>query len=153
MDFFLHCWSMFHASQLPAYTACFRLPVKHSTGCSWGTFGGVEVFEPSRTLCSWRSSNHLLPLFQGWRGCMDLLSLVECYAILPEGVSVADSRSTTCSWILNQASCSWPRPVTWRGTCELGAIISRSSLLLCCFSILKWLENMDKQCFLQNPAF
>ena len=105
---FFFSWSMFDASQLPAYTACFRLPVKHSTGCSWGTFGGVEVFEPSHTLCSWRNSNHLLPLFQGWRGCMDLLSLVECYAILPEGVSVADSRSTTCSWILNQASCSWP---------------------------------------------
>ena len=101
-------WSMFDASPLPAYTACFRLSIKHSTGCSWGTFGGLEVFGPSCTLCSWKSSKHSLPLFQGWRGCMDFLSLVECYAILPEGLSVADSWNTTCSWILNQASCSWP---------------------------------------------
>ena len=39
---------------------------------------------------------------------MDILSLLECYAFLPESLSVADSWSTTCSWVLNQASCSWP---------------------------------------------
>ena len=38
-------WSIFDASQLPAYTACFRLPKKkkRSSGRSWGTFGGSEV--------------------------------------------------------------------------------------------------------------
>ena len=100
-------WSMFDASQLPANTACFRMPKKCSTGRSWGTFGRFEVFEPTRTLCSWRSSKHSVPFFQGWRAWMDLLSLVECYAFFPEDLSVADSRST-CSWVLNQASCSWP---------------------------------------------
>ena len=103
-------WSMFDASQLPVYTACFRLSIKRSTGRSWGTFDGFEVFGPSRTWCSWKSSKHSLPLFQGQRshGCMDLFSLVECYAIFPEGLSVADSWNTTYSWILNQASSSWP---------------------------------------------
>ena len=100
---------MFDASQLPAYTAtCFGLPKKRSTGRSWGTFGGFEVFEPYRLICSWKSFKHFLPLFQGWRSCMDLLCLVESYAFLPEGFSVADSWNITCSWVLNQASCSRP---------------------------------------------
>ena len=101
-------WSIFDASQLPAYAACFRLPKKHSTGRSWGTFSGSEVFKPSRLLCSWRSFEHLLPLFQDWGGYMRLLPLAEGHAFLPEGLSVGNSWNTTCSWDLNQASCSWP---------------------------------------------
>ena len=101
-------WSIFDASQLPAYTACFKLPKKHSTGRSWGTFGGSEVFKPSRLLCSWRSFEHLLPLFQDWGGYMALLPHAKCHAFLPEGLSVGNSWNTTCSWDLNQASCSWP---------------------------------------------
>ena len=34
----------------------------------------------------------------------------------------------------------------------LGADCSRSSLLVCCFSILKWLEKMG-QCFRKTPLF
>ena len=34
----------------------------------------------------------------------------------------------------------------------LGADCTGSSLLVCCFSILKWLEKMGKQCFSQNAA-
>ena len=59
---FFSC-SIFDASQLPAYTACFRLPKKRSSGRSLGTFGGSEVFKPSRLICSWWSFEHLLPLF------------------------------------------------------------------------------------------
>ena len=84
-------WSSFDASQLPAYTTCFRLLKKHSTGRSWGTFGGSEVFKPSRLLCSWRNFEHLLPLFQDWGGYMGLLPLAECHAFLPEGLSVGNS--------------------------------------------------------------
>ena len=39
---------------------------------------------------------------------MGFLPLVECHAFLPEGLSVGNSWYTTCSWDLNQASCSWP---------------------------------------------
>ena len=61
-------------------------------------------------------------LFKGWSGCMDLLSLVECYAFLPGGLSVTVSWSTTCRWILSQAFLQLqltPLPVTWQGTCQL----------------------------------
>ena len=154
---FFFSWSMFDASQLPAYTACFRLPVKHSTGCSWGTFGGV-AFEPSRTLCSWRSSNHLLPSFPA----LERL----------HGPSFSCGMLCHPPW---RHQCGWPSkhhmqlnfkpsllqltPVWWLDEAlaslryGLGADSSRSILLLCCFSILKWLENMEKQSFLQNPAF
>ena len=82
---------MFDASQLPAYSACFRLPIKRSTGRSSGGPGD---------LVGLRSSNHparyapegarCLFSSSGWRGCMDLRSLVECYSFLLEGLSVAD---------------------------------------------------------------
>ena len=39
---------------------------------------------------------------------MGFLPFVECHAFLPEGLSVGSSWNTTCSWDLNQASCSWP---------------------------------------------
>ena len=82
---------------------------KHSTGRSWGTFGGSEVFKPScAPVMPWRSFEHLLPLFQDWGGYMGLLPLAECHAFLPEGLSVGNNWNTTCSWDLNQASCSWP---------------------------------------------
>ena len=141
--------------QLPACTACFRLPQKHSTGRSWGTFGRSEVFKPSHLLCSWRSFEHLLPLFQDWGGYMGLLPLAECHAFLPEGLSVGNGWNTTCSWDLNQASCSWPPSgdlTRHLRACAggFGADCSGSSLLVCCFSILKWLEKMGKQCFSQN---
>ena len=130
---------------------------KRSTGRTWETFGGFEVFEPYRLLCSWKSFKHLLALFQGWRGCMDLLSLVECYAFLPEGLSVGQLKHHM-QLSLNQASCSRP-PFWWLDETlvslrwGLGADCSGSSLLLCCFSILKWLQIMGKQCFSQNVAF
>ena len=88
---------------------------------------------------------------------MGFLPLVECHAFLPEGLSVGNSWNPTSSWDLNQASCSWPPSgdlTRHLQACAggLGQIVSGSSLLVCCFSILKWLEKMGKQCFSQNAA-
>ena len=90
---------------------------------------------------------------------MGLLPLAECHAFLPKGLGVGNSWNTTCSWDLNQASCSWPssgdltRHLRACAQWGLGADCSGSSLLVCCFSNLKWLEKMGKQCFSQNATF
>ena len=58
--------SRFLATMLPSCQHTLLVsgcPKKRSSGHSWGTFSGFEVFKPSRLLCSWRSFEHLLPLF------------------------------------------------------------------------------------------
>ena len=132
-------WSIFWCFPAASIHCLFQAATKHSTGRSWGTFGGSEVFKPSRLLCSWRSFEHLLPLFHDWGGYMGLLPLAECHAFLTKGLSVGNSWNTTCSWNLNQASCSWsPSGGLTRHlrACRLGAWgrlfrIQPSCLLFC----------------------
>ena len=95
-------WSMFDAPQLPAYTACFRLPKKRSTGCSWGTVRRVWGLSTIPPVLLLKELHALVASFTGLEKLHDL-PLVECYAFLPEGLSVAGSWSTTWSWVLNQA--------------------------------------------------
>ena len=82
---------------------------------------------------------------------MDLLTLVECYAILTEGLTVALKHHMQLSFkprFLQLTPFRWLDEALASLHCGLGAGCSTSNLFLCCFSIRKWLENMGKQCFL-----
>ena len=76
----------------------------------WGTFCGLKIL--NHLACNAPegapSTFSSFPGLERLHGPSCLCGFVDCYAFLPEGLGVADSGRTTCSWVLNQASCSWP---------------------------------------------
>ena len=79
--------------------------VAYSTGCSRVvTHPGTNPARRCLTSVIWREPvcHRRLAVDMG------LLPLAECHAFLSKGLSVGNSWNTTCSWDLNQASCSWP---------------------------------------------
>ena len=142
-------WSMFDASQLPAYTACFRLPKNFQLDAAKGHLAGLRSLNhPACYAPEGAPSTQACCLFSRTGEAAWTFLLLECYAIFTEGLrDCADSWSTTCSWgAWPPWPDSWPpsrflTPLWWLDEalaslrCGLGAGCSRSSLLLCCFSI------------------
>ena len=101
--------SMFDASQLPAYTACFRLPKNAQLDAAEGHLADLRSLNhpvcyppegaPSTCCLFSRAGEAAWAFFFLWNAIPSFLKA---------RVSVADSWSTTCSWVWNQASCSWP---------------------------------------------